>query len=726
MQQPCPRLASEQQRRRVMFGISWLLLALVVFMSTGASTSIPEQHSSLEEQTNHLDTTLVASSAAHQTGSRRALLSPTKWMEQFPPELFTTRASPYQAQIAVLEQRQAANLLPGPTTAGLAVVEPLQPVTLAVRIADYSGPAVLRIYDSAINQVAEQKIQLRSGQRNVTIVPRGQLGPQWTLILVDGQLAGAYRQLLTLEASTTIDTGDPDLDLIYPRVRSFLAQDVVSYELDGRTIRGYRSPDNPLIWLRDHVYQNRGYRYFEHDMTSTLDAFRVAQLPDGSFPDVLDYPERDVTAHRLDPESDLEFLFVQGVYEAWQVTGDDEWLRHNLRAMRRALNYITSDPLRWDAELGLVRRPFTIDMWDFQFGPATLDPDTGEPAPRHWFDEQTRWGIFHGDNTGLAYAMRLMGRMERYLGNAEAAQEWDSRRRTLTANLMKTSWNGAFFTHFVPLEGELEIAGVDTDKQLSLSNTYALNREILEFDQAQSIIQSYFQRRDFERSFAEWYAIDPPFPPGSFGMGGRPGDNPGEYVNGGVMPLTGGELARGAFRYSSVEYAFDILHRYADLVRLTGESYLWYYPTGAPGISGVDTLSTDGWGSSAMLGALVEGAAGVEDRGQRYNDLLLSPRWAGEPTLDRVYVVTRYGASDGYVAYTWERSAKALTLDLTGSWERARIRLLLPAEGISSKHTVTVRVDGELISTRIEKELSWRYVEVEVFDGNTRLDLTWE
>jgi hypothetical protein len=263
---------------------------------------------------------------------------------------------------------------------------------------------------------------------------------------------------------------------------------------------------------------------------------------------------------------------------------------------------------------------------------------------------------------------------------------------------------------------------VDTDTQLSLSNAYALNREVLSFSEGRSIVESYFNRRDFERAFAEWYSIDPPFPEGSYGMAGRKGERPGEYVNGGIMPLVGGELARGAFRYGAEPYGFDILRRYAALLRLTGASYLWYYPTGQPGISGPDTLPTDGWGSGAMLGALIEGAAGVTDQSSGYRHLELSPRWSAATDINMVRVVARYGASDGYVAYTWRRASQRLTLDLTGSWQRARIRLLLPEE---ADGTITVQRDGAIVPTEIEQVGSSRYVLIEATGGNATVAVTW-
>src|SRR4029078_779037 len=134
-------------------------------------------------------------------------------------------------------------------------------------------------------------------------------------------------------------------------------------------------------------------------------------------------------------------------------------------------------------------------------------------------------------------------------------------------------------------------------------------------------------------AFAEWYSIDPPFPPVSFGMAEGKGEQQGEYVNGGLMPLVGGELARGAFRVGGERYGFDILSRYSFLIGDTNASYLWYYPAGNPGKSGPETLPSDGWGASAMLAALLEAAAEIENQGARYQDVQLSPRW---PAADNV------------------------------------------------------------------------------------------
>ncbi len=618
---------------------------------------------------------------------------------------------------------------------------PLVPFTATLSIPRSTGDVELVLYDAANTVVDRVAAMVINGHTTATLKPRGRLGPQMVRVLVDGQPIGDI-PIATLDAQTTIETGNRLIDLLSPTIRDFLAQDVVQYTLDGHQIRGYRSPDNPLIWLRDHVYQGRGFRYFEQDVTSALESFRRAQRPDGSFPDVLTYPMLGVEAHRLEGESDLEFLFVQGVYDSWQMTGDDAWLRENLDAMRRGLIYITNDPLRWDEGMGLVRRPYTIDTWDFQFGPTTISDD-GKPAPRHWIDDQTIWGIFHGDNTGLAYALKLMERMERALGHTEEAKQWHDLREGIIDRINERSWNGQFYTHFVQLDGSLPtVPGLDTGAQLSLSNSYALNRELLTFPQGRAIIDSYYQRRNFDKAFAEWYSIDPPFPAGSFGMAGGKGERPGEYVNGGIMPLVGGELARGAFRFGAEGFGFDILQRYASLIDLTGASYLWYHPDGSPGISGEHTLATDGWGSSAMLGALFEGAAGIEDRATRYERIRLSPRWGAllshfspgshtgdtsQPTTRHARVVARYPASDGYVAYEWryEVDKQRVWLDVTGSWDEAYVRLLLPPDGKQTTDR-TLLVNGEVRPVEEETIGTGQYIVFAVEGGNATIALSWQ
>lgn len=585
------------------------------------------------------------------------------------------------------------------------IVAPLEPITVTVSVPDYSGPVSLVIFDSRSQAVGAWEFFMVGGFHTLEVIPRGALGLHHAIIFVNGEPL-AHVPIYTLEAETSLATGDPTLDSLYGLVRELMRGAELGYWLDGHYVYGYRSPDSPLLWLRDHYYQGRGFRYFDTDVTSLLDAFRRAQYADGSFPDFLEHPLHHIPAARTEVEADVEYLFVLSVYDAWKMTGDDAWLIENLDAMQRALAYTLTDPLRWEPSLGLVKRPFTIDTWDFEYGPTTQHPITGEPSPRHWIDDETKWGIFHGDNTGLIQALRALAEIETYLGQWENAYGRLLLADAITARLNALSWNGSFYTHHVKLE-PWQAPGVDESRQLSLSNAMALNRGVLSVEQGRAILNEYRQRfrNPYNISFAEWWSIDPPFPDGSFGLANRLGERPGEYVNGGIMPLVGGELSRGAFRYGEEAYGFDILRRYHTLVSTTNASYLWYYPTGGVGIGSDDTLETDGWGASAMLGALMEGAAGVEDDGVRYSAVTLSPRWVADNKTSAA-VVARYPASDGYVAYRWqwlpaERPTQTrIVFQATGSGSTMRLRLLLPP---ATKAVRDIILNGQPVEGTLEQ-----------------------
>jgi hypothetical protein len=634
--------------------------------------------------------------------------------------------------VVVAPPLQPVRAQPGASfTSASPVVAPLTPVVVNVNVADYTGPATLLIFDPRERLVGSFAFELTGGFGAVEVLPRGALGNHWAaLFLADGRQA-TNGIIYRLEAETTLQTGVAAFDQLYGKVREFMAAKRLSYSLDGTTVAGYRSPDSPLLWLRDHYYQNRAFRYFENDLLSLIEANRRAQRADGSLPDFVARPEWDIPALRTPVEADVEYLYVQLIYETWQTTGDTAWMLSMLPSAQKALNYTLTSPQRWAPAQGLVMRPFTIDTWDFEYGPTTRDPDTGRPAPRHWIDEQTKWGIFHGDNTGLAEALRSLAVME------ESAGQWDlaAQRRGLANDIMvrlnRLSWNGSFYTHHVKLV-PYQVAGVDEAKQLSLSNAIALNRGVLSLAQGRAILAEYQRRlNDPQRTaFAEWYSIDPPFPPGAFGLDNRLGERPGEYVNGGVMPLVGGELSRGAFRYGYESYGFDILYRYDELIRRTGSTYLWYYPTG--GIATADQfLPTDGWGSSAMLGALIEGAAGIEERGLKFSSVTLSPRWLAAPRdeLTSAYAVARYAASDGYAAYRWRhapattRGAEGrLSLEATSSGETLLLRLLLPPE---AARATSVLLNGQAVPLRLETLGASRYVVVETSGPIVNVQVTY-
>ena len=80
---------------------------------------------------------------------------------------------------------------------------------------------------------------------------------------------------------TFIKTGHAQIDTLVPRIRAFLENDVSEYNMMGTKVRGYRTPDAPSIWIRDHSDMMRGAKYWEHDLKSVIDHFAETQTARG-------------------------------------------------------------------------------------------------------------------------------------------------------------------------------------------------------------------------------------------------------------------------------------------------------------------------------------------------------------------------------------------------------------------------------------------------------------
>ena len=474
---------------------------------------------------------------------------------------------------------------------------------------------------------------------------------------------------------TKIETGNPMFDKFYPAIKNFLVHDQVTYLIDNEIVYGYRSPDCNAIWLRDHSDMLRGARYFDSDLTSAVTHFAKTQSANGSIFDFVSCAmdrENWTKYVRVPVEADVEFRFIKAIYLAWQATGDHGWLAGMMPYAEKAMNYIFTHPWRWSKEHGLVKRAFTVDTWDFDF------VDKNQPWLNFQISDKTHWGIMHGDNSGYYEACTLLAKIYRHLNNDERAAYWMIAAEGIRERTNKLCWNGKFYRHRVPLDG-FQMPGVNEDEQLSLSNPMDINRGLPTHDMAVKIIREYQRRKAMTNSFAEWFSIDPPFPDGLFGDPKLVG---GAYCNGGIMPLVGGELARAAFEHGFEAYGMETLLKYANMIYEKGETYLWYFPDGSAASletsTSPDAQPTDGWGSSAMLYAFIEGLAGIVDEGFLFNKVKLSPRWA-VANIARASVQVGYGASDSGFKYEFElpSTENKITLKLNGKAELS-LHVLLP------------------------------------------------
>jgi hypothetical protein len=496
-----------------------------------------------------------------------------------------------------------------------------------------------------------------------------------------------------MNQTTRIVTGNKAFDSFYPIIRGFLEKDTMDLVIDSVPVKGYRSPDTPAIWLRDHSDMMRGFRYHETDMQSAISHFAETQARNGRIFDYFtNHPEKVPCERenwfkyvRVPVEADVEYRFVKGAYLAWQTTGDDAWIQDLVPAMERALAYAFGHPWRWDPTHQLVKRAYTIDSWDFAYAQGFHD------WLQFQIDANTHWGIMHGDNSGFYEACRMLAQIQRYLGDDNRASHWDSFADGLRERLNKVAWNGQFYTHFVKLT-PVTIPGVDEASQLSFSNAMNINRGVTNHEQAVAILQEYRKRREQTGAFAEWFSIHPAFPDGIFG------DEKivaGAYCNGGIMPLVGGELARAYLENGFEKEGVETLLQYHELVSKRNETFLWYFPDGSPSSietsTSPDAMPTDGWGSSAMLYGFMEGLVGIQDRGRLMDRVRLCPRWAAAG-ITSAEVEVAYAASQTALTYAYASDQSGIQLSVSANAD-IELHLLLP-EGLVA--TSLKGPDGDL------------------------------
>ena len=351
-----------------------------------------------------------------------------------------------------------------------------------------------------------------------------------------------------------------------------------AYRINGKIYKVF------VGWLRDHTHTMKAMKYFNPNLKDGFDLYADYQREDGMIWDNI-YPRtkepnwwdsvltKDNFIKKIEGgtfelkrqpvEADVEFLFVECLYNSWKATGDNAWMRSSLDKAIKALKYLTSDSYRWSNKYQLVKRAFTIDTWDFTHEYDTKATDEANMM----INEKTDFGIMFGDNNGLIAACKMLSEMLLASGRKEESFYYKQEAITIQNRLDKLAWNGQHYTHFIPEDPQFfqkrNIGKTKPETQVSMSNAYALNRGISHL-QALGILNKYQRIREEmpKTSAGEFYNIYPPFENG-FQKDGEMW----EYMNGGVSTIVAGELAHGAFQNGYESYGVDILNRVLNLAR---------------------------------------------------------------------------------------------------------------------------------------------------------------
>ena len=495
---------------------------------------------------------------------------------------------------------------------------------------------------------------------------------------INGVRCGTYNNF-ELGFPSILTTTDPKLGIFLHQMQSNIFADRSLVFIDGKILMTDKN------WIRDHVHVMKAMRHWESDLKSFLDFIIETQRKDGQFYELIKqvddkhwsfvnedcyvmYPEDNLSLVRLELEADIEYLVVEGAVYLYKTTGDDEWLKKVLPKLEKGIDYMMSDEKRFDKERGLVKRPFTIDTWDFTY--------RHDASTNRRIDPDTPMSIMHGDNSGVYQAMNQLAWLNRRLGNEEKAQEWEDRAEELKENIFKHLWNGKFFIHQL----HLNHSGLDNleNERLSLSNAYDVNRGLTNTAQARLIIEEYMARRERTDCFAEWFSIDPPYEKFFTYESGR-------YVNGAISPFTAGELAKAAFNNGYEEYGWNIIQRFIELVERDGTIYFLYDTDGKPQPEG----GPSAWGAAALVSAVDEGLAGINDIGVNYDEIFFAPKFPVTYYTELRYL-TGYEVTKTMVDVRYILNDKGMRYDIYSPAKRIQAHILLP----KNKKCKTLLIDG--------------------------------
>jgi hypothetical protein len=492
-----------------------------------------------------------------------------------------------------------------------------------------------------------------------------------------------------------------------------------------------------VSWVRDHIHTMKAYKYWEKDMGSYIDFFMGRQTPKGMYFDYWEsYKNKNVGQlfftncfdrqfyfvdvenqnffFRMPMEADLEYLMVEGVYTNWQTSGNAEYVKKWLPVLVKGMKYAMTDPLRWSEKYLLVKRPYTIDTWDF-----TSQPDSLKSVDRllgHIDNtEKTPKGIMHGDNSGMYQACKQLSELFAVTNQPENAKEWELQSGLFLHRLNTVCWNGEYYAHFITEEPYPLHIKSDPLNAIGLSNTYSMNRETTTPEMAASIIETYISigNKTKESAIAPWFGIYPFIHPhfGNYAVG--------EYMNGAVLPLVGGELCKAAFNYGYESYAVEQLDNLEKILKASKGRI--------PGcVNGDGTAQKeaipDEWGQAAFVSALVEGLAGVVDKGVQYSKVEISPRWyfAG---VEKTNVTVGYGGNGHQVNYSYSFSQKTKKTEIitSGKFERFTVRVPFPDKTNSG----SVTLNGKKVKTLVEKVNNSRYLVIEGSGSSNTINVTF-
>ena len=591
---------------------------------------------------------------------------------------------------------------------------PLDEITIEYQWQGLHGQEVhLEVCDANHRPYLTRTFASDNAKAQTTLLAGGAAGVHHVQLWTIDKDGREYRRhgCFRMNARTSIRTDHDKTTELFEYLRDGLMQTIDVSIVDGRPITHYKTGDNTRQNMAYPVYAIGALRYFIDDVKSMFEVLFSYQYPDGSLPDHIysdDYPCPYTSRRLRSCMADMEIGAAVTLCCGWQAHGDDQWLRDLLPKMEMAMEYVITDPKTFDLKHGVIKRPHTLDEWDIHFTP--------EGQQGCFINENTLYVIMQGDTSCMYHACRSLAEAYESLRVAERARHWRRMQQHIRQIGNKLFWDGTKYRHHIHLD-PFDHGDFDEDNQLTLSCAWAITRGFADHQQSVSILREYLRRWKETGDRFPWWSLQPGYPDHlNYFQPKEPWRmTQGYYANGGLFPLVGGELCRGALQHGMEDLAMTLLDGlHYVFKRDRGAMFTWYDLQGNAACNAPHNQTNhDAWGMSPWAQALIEELAGIQTIDKCFHKVLCSPRWPATPARE-VQATAHFPSSDAYFSYRYSLSDHQLILRFTGTGEQVSLRLLLPDD----KNCHRVELDGTPVEFAVQTVEKSRYVTLEcAIDG---------
>ena len=586
--------------------------------------------------------------------------------------------------------------------------EPLDDVKIVFRWKGLNGQKVkFQFLDADHDVYFEDTVKAGRGKAEITVKAGGKPGAHHVKLWADQPGKAPYPRHGSFRvcAKTRLSTDTGEMENFLELLEESLLQALDVTHVNGKPRTYYKHADNTRENLAFPAYGVGAYRYFIQDVKSMFEAIYDNQYPDGRLPDHVygDNYHCPLTTRKLRTcMADLETGMASTICEGWHAHGDDEWLRGMLPKVEDGLEFVLSDPLMFDREHGVIKRPHGLDEWDIAFSEKGVEGDRTT--------ENCSFVLMQGDTSGLFHACALLAKAYAVLGNRDRSDRYDMLKDHFLKLGNKLFWDGVKYRHHIHLD-PFDHKGFDEDDQLAMSNSWAMTRGFADHQKALSIISEYARRWKETGDRFPWWSLQPGYPDrlNYFSVGGAWSKGQGEYCNGGLFPWVGAELCRAAFNHGKEKFACELIRdAHHVMKRDNGGMFTWYHLDGSAAMNAPHNQTNyDVWGTSFWTQALLEGLVGVKSDGKVFENVICAPRWpaAGEK---KASALSHFPSSNTYFAYQYSLSKDRIRLTFTGTGKRVAFRIMLPWDDCAK-----ATLDGKKVAFKKVKVEESSYVLVD-------------